>query len=142
MQTSDKALKQISRWEGYKSRAYRCPAGVWTIGHGHTKGVKEGDTITYDQALEMFKVDIKEFEGYVLAYFGDAPLTQSQFDAAVSFCYNAGPGNLAKSVWARLLKVGEAAKASEALAQWGNKQFSMMPGLRIRRAEEGRWVHG
>jgi len=142
MNTSDKAVDAIAAWEGLRLRAYRCPAKVLTIGYGHTKGVKEGDTCTKEQALAWLKEDLKEAEGYVSRYFEAVQLTQGQFDASVSFCFNAGVGNMRKSTWAKLLKEGKVAEASIALAQWGNKQFKDMPGLKARRNTESIWLKG
>lgn len=75
--------------------AYRCPAGVWTVGYGHTSGVVPEMVITKEQAEELLRQDIATAEKIVSA---ECPnLRQSQFDALVSFVFNVGGGNFRKS---------------------------------------------
>ena len=96
METSKNGLNLIKQFEGCHLTSYKCPGGVWTIGYGHTAGVTEGNHITQQQAEEYLKYDIQRFEKYVETYakkYG-YKLNQNQFDALVSFTYNAGPGNL------------------------------------------------
>lgn len=90
-------LALIKKYEGCRLTAYQCAAGVWTIGYGHTSGVKSGQTITLAQAEEYLRQDLRKFEGYVNnpAYVPQtAQLNQNQFDALVSFAFNCGQGNL------------------------------------------------
>ena len=96
MNTSEKGLNLIKSFEGCHLTSYKCPGGVWTIGYGHTAGVVEGCIITQEQAEQYLKDDIKRFETYVTTYANKYgyKLNQAQFDALVSFTYNAGPGNL------------------------------------------------
>lgn len=92
-------LALIKQYEGCRLAAYRCAAGVWTIGYGHTAGVHSGMTITQAQADAYLRQDIAKFEGYVNnpAYVPiTANLNQNQFDALVSFAFNLGAGNLRK----------------------------------------------
>ena len=105
METSKNGLNLIKQFEGCHLTSYKCPAGVWTIGYGHTQGVTEGQSITQEQAETFLKEDLKKSEHYVSTYakkYG-YKLNQSQFDALVSFTYNAGPGNLDR----RLLLKGQ-----------------------------------
>ena len=60
MKISDKGIKLIKEFEGLRLEAYKCPAGVWTIGHGHTKGVMEGDKIT-DEELDLWEEDFQAY---------------------------------------------------------------------------------
>ena len=96
METSKNGLNLIKSFEGCHLTSYKCPAGVWTIGYGHTQGVTEDQSITQEQADLYLKTDLKKFEHYVKAYTSKYSyiLNQNQFDALVSFTYNAGPGNL------------------------------------------------
>ena len=90
-------LKLIMEFEGCRLAAYKCAAGVWTIGYGHTAEVVEGQTITQAQAEEYLKQDVAKFEKYVnnSAYVPVTDkLNQNQFDALVSFAFNCGAGNL------------------------------------------------
>ena len=94
MKTSSKGVSLIKSFEGCRLKAYKCPAGVWTIGYGHTAGVKEGDTITQEQADEYLRNDLAKYEKAVINYDGIYHFNQNQFDALVSFTYNCGVGNL------------------------------------------------
>lgn len=101
MRTSQNGINLIKQFEGCRLTAYKCPAGVWTIGYGHTAGVKEGQKITQAQADTYLKEDLKVYEKHVNNL--QLPINQNQFDALVSFCYNCGPGNLKKLVKNRTL---------------------------------------
>lgn len=94
MTISDKGLALIGRFEGCRLTAYKCPAGVWTIGYGHTgtvDGVKvgKGMKITKDKAAELLRSDCARFEAHVSKY-SSYNWTQNEFDALVSFAYNVG----------------------------------------------------
>ena len=86
----------IKHFESCKLTAYQDSVGVWTIGWGHTAGVKKGDNWTQDEADDILLNDLEKFEGYVNQYV-KVPLTQNQFDALVSWTFNLGPGNLKSS---------------------------------------------
>ena len=75
MHTGNKGIELIKHFEGCELEAYKCPAGVWTIGYGHIKGVKEGMKITEMQAEEMLKSELHEYEGYINDYV-TVPLNQ------------------------------------------------------------------
>lgn len=97
MQISKKGIDLIKQFEGCRLDAYLCPAKVWTIGYGHTAGVKKGDRITQEQANAWLRGDLKLYENYVNNIV-KLSLTQNQFDALVSFTYNLGAGNLRKLI--------------------------------------------
>ena len=94
MKISSKGVSLIKSFEGCRLKAYKCPAGVWTIGYGHTAGVKEGDIITQEQADEYLRNDLEKYEKAVLNYDDIYHFNQNQFDALVSFTYNCGATNL------------------------------------------------
>ena len=94
MKTSPKGVSLIKSFEGCRLKAYKCPAGVWTIGYGYTAGVKEGDTITQETADDYLRNDLAKYEKAVQNYDGIYNFNQNQFDALVSFTYNCGVGNL------------------------------------------------
>lgn len=96
MKTSNEGIELIKHFEGLESKAYVCPGGKWTIGYGHTKGVKPGDEVTEEQAEEFLRADLIEAERYVATYV-HVPLRQNQFDALVSFVFNVGCGNFRRS---------------------------------------------
>ncbi len=127
-------LALIKQYEGCRLAAYRCAAGVWTIGYGHTAGVHSGMTITQAQADAYLQQDIAKFEGYVNnpAYVPiTANLNQNQFDALVSFAFNLGAGNLRK-----LCKGRTAAQIPQAITQYCKANGKVLAGLRRRRAAE------
>ena len=144
MTPSQNCLRLIDAFEANKLVAYRCPAGVWTIGRGHTSAagaphVYPGMAITAAQSDAIFAADVAQFSEQVEALGFD--LTQNQFDALVSFAYNVGIGALRKSSVARLLRKGDAAGAANALLAWNratvNGQRVAVAGLaRRRRAEK------
>lgn len=91
MQLNAGGLDLIRCYEGRRLSAYQDAGGKWTIGYGHTRGVKEGDICTEDQANQWFEEDINEFSRLVLACIS-VQLTDNQFSALVSFAYNVGLG--------------------------------------------------
>lgn len=94
MKINDAGLKLIKSFEGCRLTAYQDSVGVWTIGYGHTAGVKAGQKITQEQADEYLRKDIAKFEKAVDALGMD--FNENQFSALVSFAFNCGAGNLKK----------------------------------------------
>lgn len=90
MKTSENGINLIKKLEGLRLAAYQCAAGVWTIGYGHTVGVKSTDTITEMQAENYLKTDLENFEAKVEKYNSKYSWNQNEFDALVSFAYNIG----------------------------------------------------
>ena len=93
---SNTGLVLIKNFEGLRLSAYKCPAGVPTIGYGHTKNVKMGDVITLEQANLYLLQDLKGSIFCVNEYDKIYNFTQNEFDALVSFTFNCGKGNLTK----------------------------------------------
>ena len=135
MQISKAGLDLIKQFEGLYLKAYRCPAGVPTIGYGHTAGVAMGQTITQQQADDYLRRDVRQFERAV-ARLVTVPLTQGQFDALVSFAFNLGEGALAQSTLLRLLNAGDYAGAAAQFDRWNKAGGRVLPGLVRRRAAE------
>ncbi|MCM1220239.1 MAG: lysozyme, partial [Lachnospiraceae bacterium] len=133
-QISQNGLNLIKKFEGCRLTAYKCPAGVWTIGYGHTGDVKSGQTITQKQADDLLYSDCQKFVGYVnnKSY---VPLTdqlnQNQFDALVSFAFNCGQGNLKTLCANRTL-----AEIAEKMTLYNKGGGKVLAGLVRRRAEE------
>jgi len=91
MEISKNGLDLIKKFEGCELTAYRCPAGVLTIGYGHTGAdVKEGQKITQKKADALLKSDLARFEKCVSKYNWKYHFNQNEFDALVSFAYNIG----------------------------------------------------
>lgn len=135
MTTSPAGLNLIKQFEGLRLKAYLCPANVWTIGYGHTGGVKEGDKITLAKANEYLKADIARFEAAVNKLV-TVPLTQNQFDALVSFTYNVGVVALKTSTLLKYLNVGSYTAVSEQLRRWNKASGKPLQGLINRREAE------
>ena len=139
MQTGNKGIELIKHFEGCELEAYKCPAGVWTIGYGHIKGVKEGMKITEMQAEEMLKSELHEYEGYINDYV-TVPLNQNQFDAMVSWVYNLGGGNLKASTLLKVLNAGDYAGVPAQMLRWNKAGGKVLEGLtRRRQAEADLW---
>lgn len=94
MMTSTRGIELIKQFEGLKLTAYRDPVGIWSIGYGHTKGVKEGDTITREEAERYLRDDLATAEHAVSIYDSVYHWNQNEFDALVSFAYNIGAGGI------------------------------------------------
>lgn len=135
MRTSQKGIDLIKKFEGCRLEAYKCPAGIWTIGYGHTKGVKDGMIITQEQAEEFLREDLRIFEQTVESCV-KVPLSQNQFDALVSFCYNCGSGALRTSTLLRLLNEGNYSSAADQFLRWNKAGGKVLVGLTRRREEE------
>ena len=96
MTASQDGINLIKFFEGLRTKAYLDSVGIATIGYGHTKGVKLGMVITETKAEELLKQDLEYFEDRV-SEMVKIPLKQNEFDALISFTFNLGEGNLAKS---------------------------------------------
>lgn len=90
MKTGQAGINLIKQFEGCRTTAYKCPAGVWTIGYGHTAGVKQGQKITQAQAEEYLRRDLEKHEKNVTKYEAKYKWNQNEHDAMVSFAYNVG----------------------------------------------------
>jgi lysozyme len=143
MKISQTGIDLIKSFEGLKLTAYKCSAGVPTIGYGSTfypdlKAVKMGDKLkNIQEAEELLKVTLIEFEKNVSALFYNVILNQNQFDALVSFAFNLGTGALAKSTLFKKAKINPNDKTiSLEFAKWVNAGGKKLPGLIRRRKAE------
>ena len=94
MKTSQRGINLIKQFEGVRLTAYKCPAGVYTIGYGHTRGVKRGMKITEEEASAYLTADLRNSEKAVERYDSVYHWNQNEFDALVSFTFNCGATNL------------------------------------------------
>lgn len=143
MITSDKGIAIIKAFEGLRLTAYLCPAGVWTIGYGHTNGVVKGQVINELAAEQMLIDDLITYEVGVSSLV-KVFLHQAQFDALVSFAFNMGVNALKNST---LLKKINARAGDEAIRaewlKWCHAGGRVVPGLQRRRQEEVEvFIHG
>lgn len=143
MNLGPQGVALIKRFEGLRLSAYLCPAGVWTIGYGHTRGVKQGDTCTVEQAEAWLLEDAAEAIAAVNR-LTKVPLTQNQFDALVSFTFNLGADEdedtkaegLGDSTLLRLLNAGDYDSAAGQFEKWVRAGGRVVPGLVRRREAE------
>ncbi|MMZ51657.1 Lysozyme RrrD [compost metagenome] len=136
MNISDKGLKLIQSFEGFREKAYLCPAGVWTIGYGHTKNVYPGQVSSMHDATMRLQWDAGNAERVVRQNV-NVQLSQNQFDALVSFVFNLGERNFVQSTLLKYLNAGDYASAANQLLRWNKADGRVLPGLtRRRRAEK------
>jgi lysozyme len=152
MKVSDEAKKMIAHHEGVRFKPYRCPALLWTIGVGHVIDpnhikvpLNERKDLPippgWDRTLSMAEVDdilatdLASFERGVLRLCPSG-LTQSRFDALVSFSFNVGLGNLQRSTIRMCHNRGDFEGAAEAFMQWTKAGGKELPGLVKRRKDE------
>ena len=126
----------IREFEQCRLRAYKpTPDDVWTIGWGHTAGVRMGDTCTQEEADAWFAEDVVRFEQAVNAAV-TVPLTQNEFDALVSFAYNVGVGAFRGSTLVRLLNNSDYEGAEKQFLRWTKQAGNELAGLVRRRNAE------
>jgi len=144
---NDEGIAHLKRWEGCRLTAYKDPKGIWTIGYGHTSAagkpyVHKDMKITQQQAEEMLLRDLGQYERAVETGV-KVPLTDNQFAALVSFCYNVGAGAFAKSTLLKKLNRGDYEAVPVELAKWTRSGNKRLKGLANRRAAEaGLWAAG
>lgn len=102
MHISGWQLSRIKHYEGFRPEAYLCPAGEWTVGYGHTSGVKRGMVVNKQQAAALLIKDVRRYEVYVDRLLKWRP-TQFQFDPLVDHSFNIGgiSGGLRKAALAQ-----------------------------------------
>jgi lysozyme len=132
----------VKSFEGFYAGAYVCPAGVWTIGYGHTKGVKKGDKVTLDEAEALLDADLAEAAAEV-ARLVTVPLKDNQFAALASFVFNLGASSLKSSTLLKKLNAGNYDDVPAEMSRWVKAtdpktgQKRALAGLVRRRAAEG-----
>lgn len=141
MTISEEGKSLIKKFEGCELTAYKCAAGVPTIGYGHIKGVSMGDTITQEEADEMFNHEMKEYETYVNTAV-TVPLSQNQFDAIVSWVFNLGNGNLKASTMLKVINSGDHAGVPAQIKRWNKAGGKVLEGLIRRREAEALLYEG
>ena len=130
-------LEIIKKYEGFSSQAYRCPAGVWTVGWGHTgRDINKDTILTREEAELMLQKDVTNLQEQILFLLDDKPIA-NELDALTSLCYNVGVGAFKKS---RLLKRINLKENGELIAkewiEFNKVNSKVVKGLLRRRAEE------
>jgi lysozyme len=139
---SKAAILLIKHHEGVRSRPYRCPAGLWTVGVGHLigdgKSLPESWNRTFSQE-EIDKIlmfDLRRFELGLTKLLPNIPLKQNEFDALVSFCFNLGLGCFQRSTIRQALLRGNKEAAMESLVKYCRAGGKILKGLQTRRLDE------
>lgn len=127
----------IKTFEQFRPTAYKpTPNDVWTLGWGHTHGVREGDTCTQATAQAWLEQDVAGAAAAVSKVRASPALKQNEFDALVSLVFNIGVGNFASSTLRRRLDVGIRALAASEFLRWDKQAGRTLPGLTRRREAE------
>jgi len=138
MKTSDRGIEMIKGFEGLCLEAYRCAAGVWTIGYGHTGNVEPGRKITEAQAERLLALDLM-FPEIEVSRCGI--LGQNQFDALVSFVFNVGLGAFRSSTLKKMVAANpDDPNIRNEIMKWKyatvNGRKVVLPSLQSRRTKE------
>lgn len=135
MRTSHAGINLIKQFESLRCEAYRCLAGIWTIGYGHTAGVRRGDRIDAQKAEQLLTDDLRQFEEVVNR---ECPnVNQNQFDALVSFTFNVGTGNFQKSTLLKCVKANpQNVNIRYEFSKWKKANGTVLAGLIRRRKAE------
>ena len=144
MNISKTGIQLVKDFEGLRLNAYKCSAGVPTIGYGSTfypdkSNVKMGDVLRDKEEAEILLINtLEDYDIYVSKYTKSVKLTQHQFDALVCFAFNVGLGNLSKSTLLKkvLSNPNDPTIPSE-FAKWNRGGGVVLQGLVKRRRKEG-----
>ena len=142
MNVSKAAIALIKHHEGVRSRPYRCPANLWTVGVGHLIGDGKllpdsyNRTFSQEEIDGLLKSDLRRFELGVHKMLPNVPLRQHEFDAIISFCFNLGLGCFQRSTLRQALLRGDKKAAMESLVKYCRAGGKILRGLQIRRLDE------
>lgn len=137
MRLSDYAFEKLKEFEGLRLEAYVCAGGKWTIGYGHTKGVREGQKIDKFTASKLLQEDVEYFEKFLADEPYAEDITQGQWDALVSFIFNLGIGNFQNSTLRKkILKDVDEPSIPDEFRRWVYSKGVVLPGLVKRREWE------
>lgn len=143
MVTSESGIRMIKSFEGLRMEAYRCPAGILTIGYGHTGNVREGQVCTEKEAEMWLIEDIREAEKAVSNIKASRLLRQNEFDALVSFAFNVGVNAFRDSTLLKLIKQGaDEATIRAEFGKWCHSGGRRIDGLVRRRKAEADMFFG
>jgi len=141
MNISNEGLSLIKKFEGCELDAYKCAAGVPTIGYGSTHGIEMGMSISRARAEELLLEDIAKFEDHVNNNV-KVPLNQNQFDAMVSWTFNLGGGNLKSSTLLKVLNSSDYTDVHNQIKRWNKANGKVLEGLIRRREAEALLFEG
>ena len=141
MNISNEGISLIKKFEGCELESYKDAVGVWTIGYGHTKNVKEGMTISKEQADNMLLNELDEYCEYVENAV-EVDLEQCQIDALVSWTYNLGPTSLKNSTMLKVLNNKDFEQVPNEIKRWNKAGGQVLQGLVRRREAEALLFEG
>lgn len=134
---SDYAFSRLKEFEGLRLEAYKRRGGKWTIGYGHTKGVREGQRIDEYAANKLLELDVGYFESFLAKEPYAEDITQGQWDALVSFLFNLGIGNyLSSTLRKRILEDVDHNDIPNQFRRWNKAGGKVLPRLVKRREWE------
>ena len=142
MNVSERGIKLIKHHEGVRSKPYRCPAGLWTVGVGHLIGDGKSlptdwnRTFTKEEIDALLVRDLNRFERGISKMLPNVPLRQCEFDCLVSFAFNLGLGTFQRSTLRQALLRGNKKAAMESLVKYCRAGGKILRGLQIRRLDE------
>ena len=129
------AVPLLREFEGFEPRAYKCPAGVWTIGYGHTGGVHPNDHITLEDAEKLLSADLDRIRAKAAPML-KRPVTRYQFIALMSFIYNVGVNAFKASTLLTMMNANRDDEAAKQFSRWRFTNGKELEGLKRRRARE------
>lgn len=141
MKINQATVDLVKEFEGFRAKAYKCPAGIWTIGYGTTAAAgvgitpKEGMTINQSDAEAYLQAGLDKFADQIAPSI-TAPINENEFGAFVSLAYNIGPGAFKKSSALSAFNAGDKAKAAKAILLWNKAGGKVLKGLTRRRDAE------
>lgn len=134
---SDYAFSRLKEFEGLRLTAYKCAGGKWTIGYGHTKGVREGQRIDERTASRLLEEDVEYFESFLAKEPYAEDITQGQWDALVDFLFNLGVGNfLSSTLRKRIIEDVDHDDIPNQFRRWNKAGGKVLMGLVKRREWE------
>lgn len=142
MRTSEAGIELIKEFEGFEPEPYLDVGGLGTIGYGHL--IRKGEhftRLTETEATHLLVKDITYAENCIEQHV-TAELEQYEFDALVSFIYNLGCGNFARSTLRKMLNAENFANASNEFVKWNRVNGKVIKGLVRRRAAERAMFRG
>ena len=142
MNVSKAGIALIKHHEGVRSRPYRCPANLWTVGVGHLIGDGKllpdsyNRTFTEEEINGLLKSDLRRFELGISKMLPNVPLRQCEFDCLVSFAFNLGLGTFQRSTLRQALLRNDKKAAMESLVKYCRAGGKILKGLQTRRLDE------
>lgn len=142
MNVSKAGIALIKHYEGVRSRPYRCPANLWTIGVGHLIGNGKllpdsyNRTFSEEEIDGLLKSDLRRFELGISKMLPNVPLRQCEFDCLISFAFNLGLGTFQRSTLRQALLRNDKKAAMNSLIKYCRAGGKILKGLQTRRLDE------